>query len=124
MKRHLIRFLIGTVLLSVLACAGGNPADAIAGKTFVREGGGCGGDFTVTLHTDGTYEYYEGFLSSYIGRGDWTVEDGTLTMVERGGYDSVFRFSVANGELRYRAEDSDGFLYVDVADGDRFLPLD
>ncbi len=94
----------------------------VAGNTFVRENGGFGGDFTITLREDGAYEYYEGFLSSYIGTGTWTVEDGVVTMTEKGGYDFVFRFTVQDGALVYRADGSDGFIYTDVQDGDRFLP--
>ncbi len=94
----------------------------VAGKTFVRENGGFGGDFTITLREDGSYEYYEGFLSSYIGMGTWTVEDGMLILTEQGGYDFVYRFTVQDGALVYRTEGSSAFIYVKAADGDRFLP--
>jgi len=94
----------------------------VAGKTFVRENGGFGGDFTITLREDGSYEYYEGFLSSYIGMGTWTVEDGMLILTEQGGYDFVYRFTVQDGALVYRTAGSSAFIYVKAADGDRFLP--
>ncbi len=94
----------------------------VAGKTFVRENGGFGGDFTITLREDSSYEYYEGFLSSYIGMGTWTVEDGVLILTEQGGYDFVYRFTVQDGALVYRAAGSSAFIYVKAADGDRFLP--
>ena len=61
----------------------------VAGKTFVWEKEGAGGDFTITLNEDGTYEYYVGFLSSYIGSGNWTVEGSELTMTEKTGFDWV-----------------------------------
>ncbi len=94
----------------------------VAGNTFVRENGGFGGDFTITLREDGSYEYYEGFLSSYIGMGTWTIEDGVLILTEQGGYDFVYRFTVQDGALVYRTEGSSAFIYVKAADGDRFLP--
>lgn len=53
-----------------------------------------GGDFTVTIREDGTFTYYEGPLSSIFGDGTW-----------------------------YLAEDSADFIFVDVADGDRFLKV-
>ena len=94
----------------------------ISGKTFVWEKEGAGGDFTITLNSDGTYEYYEGYFSSYIGMGNWELENNILTMTESSGYDFVFRFSVEDGNLRYNADGSDQFMYAQVADGDRFLP--
>lgn len=94
----------------------------VAGNTFVRENGGFGGDFTITLREDGSYEYYEGFLSSYIGMGTWTIEDGVLILTEQGGYDFVYRFTVQDGALVYRTAGSSAFIYVKAADGDRFLP--
>ena len=94
----------------------------VAGKTFVWEKEGAGGDFTITLNEDGSYQYYAGYLSSYIGQGNWKLEDGVLTMTEDGtGYDYVFRFAAKDGELDYMADGSDPFLYVTVEDGDRFL---
>ena len=99
-------------------------AESVAGKTFVWEKEGFGGDFTITLDTDGRYEFYEGFLSSYIGSGNWTVEGGVLTMTEdpENGYPLEFRFAVRDGELLFLADGSDEFIYADVEDGDRFLP--
>ena len=121
MKRFLI-LLVCAVLLWTTACAK-QPvtADTVAGKTYVWEKDGFGGDFTVTLKKDGTYEYYEGYLSSYIGRGSWTLENGVLTLFETGGRLSTFRFAVKDGALVYLADGSDAFLYTQVEDGDRFI---
>ena len=111
------------------ASSAGVPSDeelteSVAGKTFVWEKGGFGGDFTITLDTDGRYEFYEGFLSSYIGSGNWTVEGGVLTMTEdpENGYPLEFRFEVRDGELFFLADGSDKFIYTEVEDGDRFIP--
>ena len=124
MKRIVI-CILALGMLAGLACAK-KTDDAlrktVAGKTFVRENGGFGGDFTITLREDGSYEYYEGFLSSYIGMGTWTVEDGMLILTEQGDYDFVYRFTVQDGALVYRAAGSSAFIYVKAADGDLFLP--
>ena len=124
MKRIVI-CILALGMLAGFACAK-KTDDAlrkkVAGKTFVRENGGFGGDFTITLREDGSYEYYEGFLSSYIGMGTWTVEDGMLILTEQGGYDFVYRFTVQDGALVYRNAGSSAFIYVKAADGDRFLP--
>ena len=125
MKRIVICILVLGMALS-LACGktDGSLRDAIAGKTFVWEKEGFGGDFTITLNADGSYQYYEGYLSSYIGFGNWTVKDGTVVLTEQGGQDAVYRFAVQDGALVYLADGSDRFLYTDVTDGDRFLPTE
>ncbi len=122
MKRILV-LLLACVMLAASACAKGVEPDALAGRTFKWEKDGFGGDFTISLFEDGTYRYYEGYLSSYIGFGNWTLKDGVLTLTETGGYDFVFRFAVKDGALVYLADGSSRFLYTDVQDGDRFLPL-
>ena len=126
MKRILAFILAFGMIVTMTSCAKKDSAAEadIAGKTYVWEKEGAGGDFTITLNKDGTYEYYEGYYSSYIGMGNWKLEKGVLTMTESSGYDFVFRFSMQDGELRYIADGSDPFLYVQVEDGDRFLPGD
>lgn len=94
--------------------------DKIGGRVYVWEKEGAGGDFTIVLLNDGTYSYYAGPVSSYIGMGKWTVEDGILTMNEI-SYGFMFRFSVKNDELVFISEGSNSFSYVNVEDGDRFL---
>ena len=133
--RPAVFILIAACLMGCLcflvSCASGAgvPSDevlteSVAGKTFVWEKEGFGGDFTITLDKDGRYEFYEGFLSSYIGSGNWTVEGGVLTMTEdpENGYPLVFRFTVRDGGLLFVADGSDRFIYTEVEDGDRFLP--
>ena len=125
MKR-IILCILAFGMLAAVACkkTESDPKPAVAAGTYVWEKEGFGGDFTITLREDGTYEYYEGFLSSYIGTGAWTVEDGVLAMREDRelcGNDFVFRFTVQDGALIYRADGSDKFIYTDVQDGDRFL---
>lgn len=101
------------------------PVTEISGKRYVWEREGFGGNFVVSLNGDGTYQYYVGLFSSYIGIGTWTYENGVVTMTENEelcGYDYAFRFRVADEGLIYIADGSDRFTYVDVQDGDRFLP--
>jgi len=91
---------------------------------YVWEKPGFGGSFTITLKNDGTYQYYEGYYSSYIGVGTWTYGNGVITMNEDEefcGNDRVFRFKVSKEGLNYIANGSDSFISADVTDGDRFL---
>lgn len=129
MKRILFLLLLAVLLTGPVACGKADAADAafqeeLGEKTFVWEKEGFGGDFTITLNEDGTYQYYTGYLSSYIGFGNWSVENGVLTMKENKelcGNDSVFRFAVGNDELTYLADGSNRFMSVTVENGDRFL---
>lgn len=96
---------------------------AVSGRMFTYEKSGFGGEFTIRIFGDGTFTYYEGMLSSYIGIGTWRVEEDVLILMDTGleSYTRHFRFRVENGYLYYMTEASDAFTYVDVADGDRFV---
>lgn len=99
--------------------------------TYRYEGGGFGGDFNITLNEDGTYSYYEGMLSSFIGFGTWTVKDSVLTLRDN-AYDAAAvggnyrqwstRFRVTeDGDLSWIEDDSGKFMYVHLRDGAMFL---
>ncbi len=96
--------------------------EGVAGKTYVFEHDGFGGEFTLSLRADGSMGYYEGWASSHIGDGTWTQEGDMLTISEpngRGGQ-RVNRFRVTQNALIFVAEGSDNFIYVQMNDGDRF----
>ena len=94
--------------------------------TYRYEGGGFGGDFTVTLNADGTYTFCEGPLSSYLGAGTWNTWYDAVYMEEdeEAGYELHFTFGVEDGALIYLAMGSDGFTCVQVSDGERFMRQD
>ena len=144
MKRLFIVLVLGTAML-LSACSKPDISGIVSGRNFIWEKEGFGGDFTITLNDDGSYTYYEGFLSSYLGYGDWTVEDDTVVLTEKGGYDAVYRFAVEDdtvvltekggydavyrfavedGALVYKSDGSDQFIYTTVEDGDRFTPTE
>lgn len=81
------------------------------------EGDGFGGDFTITLRADGSFSYYEGYLSSYIGAGPWSVSGDILTLEDDSGAAIVNRFRMEEDHLIFKAKDSTNFIYVKVADG-------
>ena len=94
---------------------------AIAGKTFSYEKGGCGGEFTITFNEDGTYTYYEGSLSSYIGGGEWEIKDDTVIMTEKYYTPKKINHLKINGsDLIFIADGSDNFDYIKVKDGEKF----
>lgn len=128
MKRKLILLAVIAAMLAAGYVIYQEKQDAlrtqmVGGNTYVWEKEGFGGDFTITLNEDGTYEYYVGFLSSYIGSGNWTVEGSELTMTETTGFDWVYHFTVEDDTLVFVSEGSSEFTYVKVEDGDRFIRM-
>ena len=96
----------------------------VAGKSYVYEKEGIGGPFEIDFNEDGTYVYEEGFLSSYIGFGKWTVDGDTLVMADDSAFGNasrVNRFKISADRLIFQEQGSTSFLYVDVADGECFL---
>ncbi len=82
--------------------------------------------FTITVNKDGTFSYYETFISSYVGNGNYTVEDGVLILKDniRGTKTYTYRFKIANDKLIYIADGSDNFMYKKLADGAEFNYFD
>lgn len=106
------------ILALFLGCTAGNVP--VSDRLYTWEHDGFGGDFTITLYADGTFSYYEGMLSSYIGAGTWTEENRIITLKDNTGLVLVNHFRFDNGDLIFMEENSDNFLYVDVRNGDRF----
>lgn len=92
------------------------------GKTYLYEKEGIVGDFQITLFDDGTFTYYEGLASSYIGIGTWQQDGSIITMRddETFGYAFVNHFRLDGDSLIFIEEDSSNFIYVKVAGGERF----
>jgi len=100
----------------------GDNRDDIAGKTYLYDGEGFGGSFTITLYEDGTFTYYEGMLSSYIGDGTFMLDGDTVVMTDDGpgGYGLVNRFRRDGDDFVFVEQGSDNFVYVKVKDGEKF----
>ena len=119
--------VIGAALALLLAGCGSGKADHenVIGKTFVYEKEGFYGDFTISIKDDGTFTYYEGMASSYLGIGEWTIGQNTLTLTNEvpsidGSRTITNAFEIEKGKLIWRAEGSDNFTYVKVEDGEAF----
>ena len=94
----------------------------IAGKTYLYDGDGFGGSFTITLYEDGSFTYYEGMLSSYIALGSWKQDGDAITLTDdgHGGYGLVNHFKLDGETLIFVEQDSDNFVYIKIKDGERF----
>lgn len=93
----------------------------VAGKQYVYEKEGAGSAFYISIYKDGTFQYYAGMYSSHIGLGNWKLKDGKLYLYDTTLQDTItFVFTVEKNALLYIDAESAPFMYVDVADGDRF----
>ena len=104
---------------SLLSAEVAYPARGPAGR-YVYEGGGFFDDFVLTLMDDGTYTFYEGALSSYMGGGRWSASEEKIYLSETNGYDLYQTFISAGDCLYFLSEESDNFPYVKVPDLGRF----
>ncbi len=93
---------------------------AFLSGVYRYEGEGFGGDFTITLNADGTYSFYEGPLSSYIGQGSWSAYYSALYLSEEAGFELNSVFGTEEDSLIYLAGASDSFPYVKLPDGAKF----
>lgn len=120
-KKSALLALTAAIALTCTGCSG--ISSDISGKTYVYENGGFAGmgEFAIKLNDDGTFSYYEGWASSYVGYGSWSVENGELVLSDDGDHGFVNRFKADGGDLVFIEDGSTNFLYVTVADGERFL---
>ena len=133
MKKVLTIMLVLMIAFGVMGCSNSKEItkDDIVDKVYTYEKDGCGSNFTITVKADGTFNYYEGFLSSHIGRGEWSYSDGILTLFEKTArfHDAhkveevinSYNFSVEKDTLIFVDNDSDNFRYVKVKDGEKFF---
>lgn len=100
------------------------PIEDVVDKTYLYEYDGFGGEFTIDIYNDGTFMYYVGFFSSYIGRGNWEYTNGILTLTDvLDNPKFVNKFYVKDNYLIYIAEGSTNFMYLKVNDGAKFYVL-
>lgn len=125
MKKCSICLMMMALFFALAACGQQNREkedlrDVIAHRTYLYEKEGFGGEFTIQINDDGTFIYYEGALSSYIGIGSWVLDDDILVLSEGDGDAFVNRFKVDGSDLVFLSEGSSNFMYVKVVDGERF----
>ena len=113
-------YVAAAAAMEALLADAAEPGAPVAGA-YRYEGGGFGGDFTLTLDADGGYAFYEGPLSSYLGGGEWFQEGSRLYLSEKNGLPLFNVFIPVRDALVFAEADSDNFPYVRVPDGGRFL---
>lgn len=130
-KKNLFFCLVMLFAFTISACYreqdpnSGNLNNTIADRIYVLENGGFGGNFTIMLNDDGTYQYSEGSLSSYFGTGVWALDGDILCLSENVelGYPLTNWFRVEGNALVFLSEKSTNFIYVNLPDNARFNML-
>ena len=90
--------------------------------TYIYEGEGFGGDFCIEVYENGTFFYSVGYFSSYIGRGNWSM-DGDVLCLKDHEYPSmkyVNYFKVKEDKLIFIKKHSTNFMYLKVSNGEEF----
>ncbi len=123
MKKHIVLIMLTACLLGLVACSQQTQGDVVG--VYVYEKSGFGGVFTITIEDDGTFYYSEGLLSSYLGKGSWTLDGDILHLWDTGLQTETrnYYFQVDGSDLVFISENSDNFTYLDVREGERFLTL-
>ncbi len=127
MKKLFISIFTLFLALLTVSCAKNeipDPAE-FTENTYVYEKKGAGGQFSITIKSDGTFLYYEGLDSDYIAIGEWTLEGNKIRLAdsEKDGHPFVNYFEFEDGKLIFVKKNSTGFLHVDVENGDKFRPV-
>lgn len=89
----------------------------------------------VSLNADGTASFSCSFLSSYIGFGTYTSENGELIITTNDGYENKYVFNITENSLIFNAKkssyiesykhfDTDTEARISVPDGATFIELD
>ena len=121
MKRIVTLALAVFCLIGLFGCS--SSLSSPGGREYVYEREGYGGSFVITLKEDGTFVYVEGWLGSYTGVGQWTMEDSIVTLADDRimGQNKVNRFRFDGRNLVFLQKESSNFTYLTVKDGERFI---
>lgn len=77
------------------------------------------GDFTISIYDDGTFQCYETPISSYIGMGHYSIENGVVTLKEDlpGCTGDINYYQIADGKLSFICDGSANYHFVPLEDG-------
>lgn len=81
------------------------------------------GDFTISIYDDGTFQCYETPISSYIGMGHYSIENGVVTLKEDlpGCTGDINYYQIEDGKLAFIYDGSANYHFVPLEDGALFV---
>ncbi|MEA5040385.1 MAG: hypothetical protein VB086_11185 [Clostridiaceae bacterium] len=108
------------VLLSVFVGCTRNEEESLPLRTYTFEASDDPVKPNITLAEDGKFTFVFSSLSSYIGRGSYSINGSILELqTEDGKYH--YAFDIADEELAFNAEDSSSMTWFsNITDGDIF----
>lgn len=91
-------------------------------RTYTRDKGGFGSDFSISLYKNGDFLYSEGCLSSHIGTGTWTRDGNAIRLDENfaDGDTRHYYFTFVSGALVLDTFVPAHFAHLYVSGGERF----
>ena len=120
MKKLIVLALSLTCIAFVSAC-GTEKEDSLASGVYTLQNveSDVPGDFTITIYEDGTFHCYESPISSYFGRGHYSVENGIVTLKEDedGSSGDVNYYRIEDDGLSFILEDSANYHLITLEDG-------
>ncbi|MDE7230014.1 MAG: hypothetical protein K2N56_05990 [Oscillospiraceae bacterium] len=130
-RKILTESVLAVLMAAALTgCAGSARKNEVTGTNFVYEKDGFPDEFGIRIDDNGTFTYYEGAFSSYVGTGSWKRSGDVLILRER-DYSSAsekvrhtYRFKIEDGNLSFISDGSDNFMFINVSDGERFIKKD
>ncbi len=130
MKKLYTLCLALVLAFSMVGCADKNEkvaTEELEGSYVYEKGGFSGIEldyFVISINDDGTFTYTEGVASSHLAdpkNCSWKLENGILTLTEIVGENNLINhFKIEENCLIFQSKNSTGFIYTDVADGDKF----
>ena len=82
MKKWLAIALVMALSVALAACGKADDS-GLSGRRYVYENEGFGGgEFAITVSADGSFTYSEGMFSSYVGTGEWTIEEDLVVLTD------------------------------------------
>ncbi len=123
MKRKLTALIALALIVAALLSSCGKAPDPelLKGCRFLFSDPNSKAQFSISLERDGTYSYFEGVDTEYIGVGRWTVEGKRICLTDTYVDSKIVNyFTHEDGNLVYSEKGSTGFPNSEIENGTVF----
>lgn len=122
--KKIITWTIGITLILLMLISGKNDKISLKPGTYTLQNveRDVPGDFIITIYDDGTFQCYETPISSYIGRGHYSIEKDVVALKddETGCTGDINYYRIVGGNLSFIRDDSVNYHFVPLEDGASF----